>query len=218
MGRGEAILQTTKQILNLFYSRVYEMRVNWTKKRGDSIGHMYSGYYGMVQCNFWLAEDGNQPYEIYRRSGGKKRIIIRVIENYDVSAKRRCEFLMACLSNNLDFKLLDHEVPEVTTSICLLMNNTTTPRPTQVFAGLMVGRVYKHIAKGGLYRLVLVTNIDTEKEGWIPTACYQDIFTGAAYSRPIADFNEDKYTLIPNGYPVEVDPVRFARQGAIEDV
>lgn len=61
-------------------------------------------------------------------------------------------------------------------------------------SSLPVMRKYRHY-KGGEYLLIATTNVDTDHEGFEPTAVYYSLKDSKMYSRNLDEFM-DKFTLI----------------------
>lgn len=174
------------------------MKIQWTvTPTGNRT--KFSAHSGLIRATYWADEDGkNYPYEIYVRSGGRRKIILRVENNHgasQVNAKARCEFLLACLDNNLAFEFLDIEEVRHPGTVYQPDNIPVPPKFYDV-DGLLVGRVYRHHA-GDFYRVILITNRGVEKPGWVKTVCYRNILTGVEFSRPFVEFTKERYTLVP---------------------
>ena len=194
------------------------MKINWIPKYDADSRWMkrYSAYCGVAHCNVWEFSNGNQPYEIYFRSKGKKRVVLHVDDNYTVDAKKRCEYLLKALSNGLQYDLLPIEDPRVSNAAHIPDTTKPEKRARATIAGLQIGRIYEHLKSGGYYHLLLITNIDSTDPKWVPTVCYQNVFTGLAYSRPLSEFTEDKYRLVNFDEKLPVPQEGFNREAVLE--
>lgn len=175
------------------------MKIQWTvTEEGNRV--KFTAHAGLIRATYWNEGNGsNYPYEIYVRSGGRRKIILRVENNPKgpdlIDAKTRCEFLLASYDNNLDVDFLSIEKPQYPGTIYQPDNIPNAPKFYDV-DGVLIGRVYQHHS-GDYYRVILITNRGVEKPGWVKTVSYRNIITGAEFSRPFDEFTPDRYTLLP---------------------
>lgn len=194
------------------------MKIQWTIADDIDGRIKYTAHLGLIRATYWNVNNGeNFPYEIYIRSGGRRKIILRVENNLAgpklIDAKSRCEFLLICLDNFLGYEPLHCEMPQHQGTIYQPDNIPTVPRFYHV-DGLYINRIYQHHS-GSYYRLVLITNRQSDNANWPKTACYRNIFTGAEWSRPFAEFTEERYKLVAPFTKVETD-VSFLRKDVLE--
>lgn len=174
------------------------MKIQWTVTEEHN-RVKFTGHAGLIRATYWNEGNGrNFPYEIYVRSGGRRKIILRVENNPKgpdlIDAKTRCEFLLASFDNNLSVDFLSIEEPRHNGTIYQPDNIPGAPKFYDV-DGILIGRIYQHHA-GEYYRVILITNRGVEKPGWTKTVCYRNILTGSEFSRPFDEFTPDRYTLI----------------------
>lgn len=62
------------------------------------------------------------------------------------------------------------------------------------YRGISVYSKWQHIKSGNIYTVVLITNLDSTKESYPPTICYQGE-DGKLWSCPISKF-ENSMTLL----------------------
>ena len=74
------------------------------------------------------------------------------------------------------------------------------PANHEAVANFPVMCQYKH-HKGGTYVLLAISNQDSDREGFVPTAVYHSLANGKIYTRPLSEFAE-KFTLISSDYEV----------------
>lgn len=174
------------------------MKIQWSvREEGNRV--KFTAHAGLIRATYWNEGNGrNFPYEIYVRSGGRRKVILRVENNPKgpdlIDAKTRCEFLLASYDNNLAFDFLSIEETRHSGTIYQPDNIPGVPKFFDV-DGVLIGRVYRHHA-GEYYRVILITNRGVDKPGWVKTVCYRNILTGAEFSRAFDEFTSDRYTLI----------------------